>query len=408
MRGRGRRHRIQVRTGWKSFIQLWPPLLLGLVALISAASVAAEAFAALPAPLPPVSAEAYVLMDENSGQILAAKNPDERRAPASLTKIVTAAVALNTQPVTVAVQVSPAAAAMQGSRFGLRAGDREQLWKLLYGMLLRSGNDAAVAVAESSAGSVPRFVSCMNHWAEAMGARSTHFSNPDGLPAASHYSTARDLAVLARAALRNPEFARIVRTRQRTVSWNGIPRVISNINRFVGDYAGATGIKTGYADSAGFCLAASAQRGTRRLILILLGCPSSSRRWEDASVLMNYGFRNYEALAWLARHSEALPVGGIGTALPSKGMPRLPASGDRPGSNTGSYAVRPGDTLWDIARRFGISVSLLSRVNRIPPSGRIQPGQRLILPAKTSSVTALPAWEPALSPTVQRSLVLRS
>lgn len=309
-------------------------------------------YAAEPAPPPPpaVTAGAYVLMDQTTGAVLVAKNADEPRPPASLTKIMTALVALENEPLDGTVTVSANAARTGGAIFGMAPGDRDALWKLLYGLLFRSGNDAAVAIAESVSGSVPRFVELMNKKARALGARSTHFVNPHGLPARGHVSTARDLALIAREAMANPVFAQIVGRKERSFVWDGEPRLVSNINRFVWDYPGARGIKTGYTASAGFCLAAAAERDGRKLIAILLGSDSNSDRWAEARALMDYGFRNFSLLVKRARPSENV------------------------------YIVRPGDTLWSIARCFGVSVERLAELNGLKNPDRVTAGQRLLVP----------------------------
>ncbi|MGE5578377.1 MAG: LysM peptidoglycan-binding domain-containing protein [Syntrophothermus sp.] len=299
---------------------------------------------------PRVSAAAYVLMDADSGKVLAAKNPYERRAPASLTKIMTALVALENASLDETISVSSRAARIGGSTLGVRAGERVELWKILYGMLFRSGNDAALAIAESIGGSQTRFAQMMNEKARKLGAYNTNFLNPHGLPQAGHYSTAYDLAIIARAAMKNEVFAKIVGRTERNVIWNNYEREIVNINKFLTQYAGATGVKTGYASVAGYCLAASASRDGRNLIAIILNDRSSDARWWDAARLMDYGFQNYQALM------------------------------SAPSNIRNVYTVRSGETLSDIANRLGVTVASLVRNNSLRDPDSIYPGQKLYLP----------------------------
>ena len=299
---------------------------------------------------PRVSASAYVLMDADSGKVLAARNPYERRAPASLTKIMTALVALENASLDETVSVSYRAARLGGSTLGVQAGERVELWKIMYGMLFRSGNDAALAIAESIGGSQARFAQLMNEKARKLGAYNTSFMNPHGLPQAGHYSTAYDMAIITRAALQNEVFAKIVGRTERSVIWDNDERGIVNINKFLSQYSGATGVKTGYASVAGYCLAASATRDGRNLIAILLNDRSSDARWYDAARLMDYGFQNYQALV------------------------------SAPPSLRNVYTVRSGETLWDIADRLGVSVANLIRQNGLRDPDSIYPGQKLYLP----------------------------
>lgn len=370
---------------WFRLWDVWIVFVLALGFLLFATSGPAPA-AAQPV-LPAISAQAYVLMDAANGLTLAAKNAQQVRPPASLTKIATAMVALQRARLDDVITVSVNAANTGGSRFGLSAGEQEQLWKFLYGLLFRSGNDAAVAIAESTAGSVPRFVNLMNQWARSVGAVSTHFVNPDGLPAVGHYSTARDIALMARAALANPVFARMVSGRAETFTWDGHPRRVTNINQFVWDYPGAMGIKTGYTDSAGFCLAAAAERNGRLLIIVLLGEPSSAQRWADARTLTDYGFKNYPLLA--SRQLQSGPGGragtgsGAGATWTSPDAPVATAAAAPPGRGAAAgtvYVVRPGDTLWDIARKFNVSLDRLTEVNGVASPDRIPVGRKLLIP----------------------------
>jgi D-alanyl-D-alanine carboxypeptidase (penicillin-binding protein 5/6) len=280
----------------------------------------------VPAPdLLDVSAAAAILMDAETGEVLFERNPDERRPPASITKILTALVVLERGNLSDTVVVSPAAARVGGYRLGLRQGQRVPLEDLLAAILIRSANDAAMAAAEHVGQGLLGFITLMNAKAEALGMDQSHFVNPHGLDEPDHFTTARDLALLTRAALENPEFARLVRTREATVRiWQTgrrslvqRARVIQNHNKLLGRLEGADGVKTGYTDAAGRCLVASASRGGQRMIAVLLNDP---QRWTDAATLLEFGFGQVGGTpqAALIRRVEP-PPGGLWHAVEFSG-----------------------------------------------------------------------------------------
>ncbi|WP_211230013.1 D-alanyl-D-alanine carboxypeptidase family protein [Desulfovirgula thermocuniculi] len=235
-----------------------------------------------------ITADAAVLMDAGTGQVLYAKNAHQPRPPASTTKILTALLALEGGVPDQLVTVSPRAAAVGESSMGLFPHQRLTLRQLVYGALLCSGNDACVAIAEHLAGSEENFVWLMNGKARELGATRTSFRNPHGLPAPGHVSTAYDLALLARYALSNPAFREIVSTRYHAFTcppW-GVYH-LHNTNRLLWSYPGADGVKTGTTGEAGQCLVASASCGGRRLISVVL---HSEDRYGDTVALLNYGF----------------------------------------------------------------------------------------------------------------------
>ena len=245
----------------------------------------------------PLSARAAVLMDADTGEVLYAKEPNLRLPPASLTKIVTALVALDHLDLNAKVAVSAGAADTVPSRIGLQAGERLYVQDLLYGLLLKSGNDAAEAIAEAVAGSVGRFAGLMNAKALLLGAYSSHFSNPHGLNADAHYSSAFDMALIFRQAMRNPIFAEIVVTRnallrvESDAPYSAVRLVkVSNSNRLLQSYYGARGGKTGYTRAARLCFVGEARRGQQRLIAVVLGSESNDARWRDVETLFDYGF----------------------------------------------------------------------------------------------------------------------
>jgi D-alanyl-D-alanine carboxypeptidase (penicillin-binding protein 5/6) len=241
-----------------------------------------------------ISAAAAILVNGN-GEVLFARNPDEPRPPASVTKILTALVVLERGRLADPVTVSANAAKVGGHQLGLRRGQRISLQDLLAAVLIMSANDAAVAVAEHVGGSVEGFARLMNATARRIGMTHSRFANPHGLHEPDHYTTALDLARLTRVALEDPAFARLVRSREAAITiWKPgrrgpVPqaRVIRNHNRLLGRVEGADGVKTGYTDAAGRCLVASASRGSERMIAVLLNDP---HRWSDAAMLLEFGF----------------------------------------------------------------------------------------------------------------------
>ncbi|MGE5559506.1 MAG: D-alanyl-D-alanine carboxypeptidase family protein [Chloroflexota bacterium] len=271
-----------------------------LAALLAAAAVP-EAVAATvrlqpvsPPQAPRVTADAAILMDWRTGAVVWEKNAYERRAPASTTKIMSGLLVAELGRPNDIVTVSRHAALTPGSTAGLKPGDRYTLDEILHGMLLHSGNDACVAAAEHLAGSEAEFVALMNAKAREIGALATNFVNPHGLTAVGHYSTAYDLAVMARFALRNPLFARVVATQERHIrpELDGVARdiLLHNTNRLLWSFDGADGVKTGTTGAAGKCLVASATRDGRRLLAVVL---HSSDRWGDAARLLAYGFEAF-------------------------------------------------------------------------------------------------------------------
>jgi D-alanyl-D-alanine carboxypeptidase (penicillin-binding protein 5/6) len=237
--------------------------------------------------MPEVTAQAAIVSDVTSGQILAEKNAYQRLAPASTTKIATALVALQRGRLEEQVTVHESAL-IEGAKMGLSPSQVVTLEELLYGLLLRSGNDAAIAIAQHIGGSVDGFLQIMNQEARDLGLTDTHFVNPHGLDAPDHYTSAYDLMMMARQALADPTFTEIVSTQE--YSFRG--RRLSNRNELLGNYRGADGVKTGTTSGAGECLVASATREGHQVLVVILG---SEDRYGDASTLLDYYFDNY---AW--------------------------------------------------------------------------------------------------------------
>jgi serine-type D-Ala-D-Ala carboxypeptidase (penicillin-binding protein 5/6) len=239
-----------------------------------------------------VTATAAVLVDAATGQVLYDRNAHLPWPPASTTKIMTALVALERARLDTPVEVSrPVARFREGTVVGLPEHATIPLRDLLYALMLPSGNDVALAIAEGVGGSVPAFVDLMNEKAAALGATQTHFTAPHGLYDREHYTTAYDLSLIARAAMQYPTFREIVHTRSWLFSVPGRPvRRLFNHNRFLSRFAGADGIKTGYVHESGMTLVASATRDGWRLIAVVL---HSGDMYGDASRLMNLGFARY-------------------------------------------------------------------------------------------------------------------
>ncbi|CEK12659.1 D-alanyl-D-alanine carboxypeptidase [Chthonomonas calidirosea] len=280
---------------------------------------------------PKLTAKAAAVMDADSGRLLWALHPDKPFPPASTTKIVTGMLCAQSVPPTRLIPISPYAAHLPGDRLGLRAGEKIPARDLLYAMLLISANDAAEAVAEAEGNlsnglegkqgryaSEPAapFVRLMNAMAQKVGARHSHFVNPTGLPAPGQVSTARDLALLARAALTIPTFAQAVRTKTYVLHRpnEARPRVLVNTNRLLWTLPGAYGVKTGYTHEAGFCYVGAAAQKGHRVIVVLL----HSDHWQtEALTLFHYGFERLSGIAAEGKGG-ARPVG----ALPDKAVPK--------------------------------------------------------------------------------------
>ena len=239
---------------------------------------------------PTVSAESCILMDAQSGTVIYEKNPDNRMLIASTTKIMTALVALENGSPDDIVEIKREWANVEGSSMGLCPGEFCSLRELLYGLLLASGNDAGVAVACHTAGSVEKFAELMNRKAEELGMENSHFANPHGLDHEAHFSTARDMAILAAAAMKNAELALIASTDEVTLPRG---RRFSNHNKLLKSCEGCIGLKTGYTSKAGRTLVSVCERNGTRLICVTL---RDGDDWADHARLYDWGFENYETV----------------------------------------------------------------------------------------------------------------
>jgi D-alanyl-D-alanine carboxypeptidase (penicillin-binding protein 5/6) len=263
-----------------------------LLLLLSGAALAA-------APQPPaVDARAWLLLDVTSGQAIASRNPQERIEPASLTKLMTAYLAfaaLKARSLALGqtIRVSERAWHASGSRMFIEPRKPVTVEELLHGLIIQSGNDASIALAEAVAGSEPAFVERMNREAGRLGMTDTNFTNSSGMPGPGHYSTARDLALITSALIRDyPEHYKLYSERE--YRYNDITQ--RNRNQLLWLDPNVDGVKTGHTESAGYCLIASAQRGGRRLVSVVIGTVSERLRARESQKLLNFGFQSYDAL----------------------------------------------------------------------------------------------------------------
>jgi D-alanyl-D-alanine carboxypeptidase (penicillin-binding protein 5/6) len=244
---------------------------------------------------PALNAMAAVLIEESSGRVLYSKNATKKRSIASTTKIMTALVALENGELENVVTVSKRAASIGGSTIGLRTGDKYTLKEMLHALLMISANDAAIAIAEHVGGTVENFAAMMNKRAVSLGAVNSNFVTPHGLDRENQYSTAYDVALITREALKNPVFAKIVSTTSSSIPGHNL----YNTNELLGSYRGVDGVKTGYTGKAGRCLVTTAKRDGMRLISVVLGSPTRNARAEASRKLLDYGFENFRCPGYL-------------------------------------------------------------------------------------------------------------
>lgn len=235
-----------------------------------------------------------VVLDRQSKAILYGKNEKEKTKMASTTKIMTALIVIENTNLNNIVEVSAKAAGTGGSRLKLKPKDKITVRDLLYGLMLRSGNDAAVALAEYVGGSVPEFAILMNEKANELGLINTHFESPHGLDSDGHYTTPYELAILADYSLSNKVFADIVKAESYSITINGYARTINNTNELLGNLDGVYGVKTGFTNGAGRCLVTSIKRGNLDVICVVLGADTKKIRTVDSVKLIEYTFNNFE------------------------------------------------------------------------------------------------------------------
>ncbi len=247
---------------------------------------------------PAIESPAAIVVHQGSGKVLYERNAYKRRPMASTTKIMTAILVLENMDLSAKVTVSQIAAATVEPKTWLRTGDVLTVEQMMYALLLRSANSAAVALAEACSGSVRAFVAQMNDKAAELGMHDTHFANPSGLDGEGHYSTAADMAIVARYAMKNETFRRMVSTQSYAVTLAGRsrPLVFENTNKLLARYDWVTGVKTGLTPRAKQCLVCAGTRDGVSIITVLLGQPASEVCWSESAALMQYGFSQYRHL----------------------------------------------------------------------------------------------------------------
>ena len=245
---------------------------------------------------PEINSRAYVVIDRNSNTVLYGKNENTKRKMASTTKIMTAIIIIENCNLKETIEVSKKAANTGGSRLGLKTGDKITIHDLLYGLMMRSGNDAAVALAEYTGGNIEGFASLMNQKASELGLYNTHFETPHGLDSDGHYTTAYELALLSNYALKNETFKKIVSTKNYSITINGFPKELSNTNELLGNLEGVYGIKTGFTNGANRCLVSACKRNDMDIICVVLGADTKKFRTTDSIKLINYVFNNFKVV----------------------------------------------------------------------------------------------------------------
>lgn len=243
---------------------------------------------------PILSSRIGVIYDRKSGKVIWGKNDNKRSAMASTTKIMTCIIVLENANLNDKVTVSGKAAGTGGSRLGLKKDDKITVHDLLYGLMLRSGNDSAVALAEHVGGSKEGFAELMNNKAKELGLKDTHFVTPHGLDDPEHYTTAYELAKITDYALKNEKFAKIVGTKDYTISINGYSKQLNNTNELLDYLQGVNGVKTGFTNNAGRCLVTSVNRNNFEIITVVLGADTKKIRTSDSIKLIEYAYKNYK------------------------------------------------------------------------------------------------------------------
>lgn len=245
---------------------------------------------------PIINSRIGIIYDRKSGKVIWGKNENKRSAMASTTKIMTCIVVIENANLNDEIKISAKAAGTGGSRLGLKKDDKITIKDLLYGLMLRSGNDAAVALAEYVGKDKEGFANLMNKKAKELGLKDTHFVTPHGLDDPEHYTTAYELAKIADYALKNEMFAKIVGTKEHTININGYAKQLCNTNELLGYLQGVSGVKTGFTNNAGRCLVTSVNRNDFEIITVVLGADTKKIRTEDSIKLIEYAYENYKYL----------------------------------------------------------------------------------------------------------------
>lgn len=272
---------------------------------------------------PDVNSRACVVIDRKTNSVLFGKNENSKKKMASTTKIMTATIIIEKCNLSDTIEISKKAAGTGGSRLGLKTGDKITILDLLYGLMLRSGNDAAVALAEYAGGDINGFAELMNAKALELGLTNTHFETPHGLDSNEHYTTAYELAILSNYALNNPTFAKIVGTKNYTITINGSPKALSNTNELLGNMEGVYGIKTGFTNGANRCLVTACKRNNIDIICVVLGADTKKFRTIDSIKLINYVFNNfvvYDLESFVNKNFEDWKKDNLNTFIINKGL----------------------------------------------------------------------------------------
>ena len=240
-----------------------------------------------------INSRSCIIYDRNSHMVLYGKNETKQVKMASTTKIMTSLIIIENCSLSETIEISQKAAGTGGSRLGLKTGDKITIKDLLYGLMLCSGNDAAVALAEYAGGDIQGFAELMNQKANELCLTSTHYESPHGLDSDGHYTTAYELAILTDYALKNETFAKIVGTKNYTVTINGYPRNLSNTNELLGYLNGVYGVKTGFTNGANRCLVTACKRNDMDIICVVLGADTKKFRTQDSIKLIEYAFKNF-------------------------------------------------------------------------------------------------------------------
>lgn len=240
-----------------------------------------------------INSRSCIIYDRNSHMVLYSKNENKTVKMASTTKIMTSLIIIENCDLSETVEVSKKSASTGGSRLGLKTGDKITIKDLLYGLMLCSGNDAAIALAEYAGEDVTGFVRLMNDKANQLGLKDTHYESPHGLDSDNHYTTAYELAVLTDYALKNKTFLQIVGTKNYTITINGYSKNISNTNELLGNLTGVYGVKTGFTNGANRCLVTACKRNNMDIICVVLGADTKRFRTQDSIKLIEYAFKNF-------------------------------------------------------------------------------------------------------------------
>lgn len=240
-----------------------------------------------------INSRSCIVFDRNSKMTLYGKNENSKVKMASTTKIMTAIIVIENANLDETIEISKKSAGTGGSRLGLKTGDKITINDLLYGLMLCSGNDAAVALAEHIGGDIQGFADLMNKKASELGLQNTHFESPHGLDSDGHYTTAYELAKLTDYALKNKTFMQIVGTKNYTVTINGYPKTLSNTNELLGNLNGIYGVKTGFTNGANRCLVTACKRNDMDIICVVLGADTKQFRTKDSIKLIEYAFKNF-------------------------------------------------------------------------------------------------------------------